>query len=39
MQVYDRQIEYMSADKYNVCSKATVKGFLLMAKNLANEQI
>jgi len=29
----------MSADKYHNCSKATVKGFLLMAKNLAGEQI
>lgn len=36
MQLYDRQVEYMSADKYVASSKATVKGFLLMARNLSD---
>ena len=36
MQVYDRQVEYMSSDKYVASSKATVKGFLMMAKNLTD---
>lgn len=36
MQVFDRQVEYMSSDKYVATSKATVKGFLLMARNLTD---
>jgi hypothetical protein len=36
MQIYDRQVEYMSSDKYVDSSKATVKGFLMMAKNLTD---
>lgn len=36
MQIYDRQVEYMSSDKYVASSKATVKGFLMMARNLTD---
>jgi hypothetical protein len=36
MQIYDRQVEYMSSDKYVTSSKASVKGFLIMAKNLTD---
>jgi hypothetical protein len=39
LQVYDRQIEYMTADKYQACSKATVKGLLTMARDLADAQL
>jgi hypothetical protein len=36
MQVYDRQVEYQSNDRYVAASKATVKGFLTMARNLSD---
>lgn len=39
IQQYDRQVEYLSNDKYVASSKAVVKGFLLMAKNLSNMMI
>jgi phosphoribosylformylglycinamidine (FGAM) synthase-like enzyme len=39
LQVYDRQIEYMTADKYQASSKATVKGLLTMARDLADGQL
>jgi len=39
MQVYDRQVEYGTNDKYLICSKATVKGFLMMARDLANNMV
>ncbi len=35
MQQYDQQVENLNSDKYIVASKATVKGFLLMAQNLS----
>lgn len=39
LQVYDRHIEYMSTDKYQACSKATVKGLLTMSRDFANSQL
>ena len=36
MQLFDRQVEPISTDKYAAASKATVKGFLLMARNLTD---
>ena len=39
MQQYDRQVEYLSNDKYVASSKAVVKGFLLMARSLADTMI
>ena len=36
IQQYDRQVEYLSNDKYVAASKAMVKGFLLMAKNVSD---
>ena len=39
IQQYDRQVEYLSSDKYVASSKAVVKGFLLMARNVADMMI
>jgi hypothetical protein len=39
LQVFDRQIEYMTSDKYQASSKATVKGLFTMARDLANAQL
>jgi hypothetical protein len=39
LQDYDRQIEYMTTNKYQASSKATVKGLLTMARDLANDQL
>ena len=39
IQQYDRQVEYMSGDKYIAASKSMVKGFLLMAKTVSDAMI
>ena len=39
IQQYDNQVQYMINDKYVASSKAVVKGFLLMAKNLSDLMI
>jgi hypothetical protein len=39
MQVFDRQVEYLSNDKYQTASKATLKGFLLMARQVSDQML
>lgn len=39
MQVFDRQVSYLSNDKYLNSCKATLKGFLLMAKRVTEEML
>jgi hypothetical protein len=39
MQVYDRQVEIYSKDKYVASSKAAVKGFLMMAHKLSGNML
>lgn len=39
LQMIDRQVDNLPMDKYSASSKAAVKGFLLMAKDLADMMI
>lgn len=39
LQVYDKQLEYMTEDKYQASAKATVKGLLMMSRDFADLQI
>jgi hypothetical protein len=39
IQQYDRQVEYLTSDKYIASSKAMLKGFLDMAKNISDKMI
>lgn len=39
LQMLDRQVDNLPIDKYSASSKAAVKGFLLMAKDLADMMI
>jgi len=39
IQQYDKQVEYMTNDKYTASSKAVVKGFLKMSKTISERMI